>query len=117
MTDETLEAEEISQEEEKKRSSGFYKFMILLQNTVSFINSSRPSLAAEDGEENSEISPGNIGYFWLYLKTLFYCKRWRAKIGQETKHDMMTAIVSNKYKVTNKLSLYISFNSLTHPII
>ena len=113
-----MEAEKISQEEEKKRSSGFYKFMILLQNTVSFINSARrPSLAAEGGEENSEISPGNIGYFWLYLKTLFYCKRWRAKIGQETKHDMMTAIVSNKYKVTNKLSLYISFNSLTHPII
>ena len=71
---------------EKKRSSGFYKFMILLQTTASFVSKSQQSShVAEGGEERSGLSAwdswGPWGYFWLYIKTLSFCKRWRAKIG------------------------------------
>ena len=89
VTEENLEPEpqEPQAEEQKKeieKSTGFYNFMNLLQKTVSFVsNSRRSSLVAGGGEGSSELSAGNIGYFWLYIKTLFYCKRWRAKIGQK----------------------------------
>lgn len=94
VTDENLEPEpKENQAEEKKKeiekSSGFYNFMNLLQKTVSFVsNSRRSSLVAAGGEESLGLSTGNIGYFWLYVKTLFYCKRWRAKIGQKAKHGI-----------------------------
>ena len=87
MEPEPQEPQADEKKKEIEKSTGFYNFMSLLQKTVSFVsNSRRSSLVSAGGEEDLALSSGNIGYFWLYIKTLFYCKRWRAKIGQQIKH-------------------------------
>ena len=96
ITDEDLE------EEEKARiSSRFDKFLVLLQHTVSFVNRSRrASLAPGAGEgegAGAGLSHENMEYFWLYLRMMFYCKRWRAKIGKK----IQAAIISDNEELKN----------------